>query len=475
MFLRPQHFQAAERHRNEVAHTSEQWDHQYGYGLRSIEISPEAISNSQFEIQSLRARMRDGTIISIGPELNRVDLKEAFAKESTVKIFLAVPQLTSTGANVGDAEASAYTRYTAVEESVTEEAAGGNDQLIEFRKPNVQLVDSTRDMPGFELLPIAQLNRAAGGEAVPQLDPLYIPPVIAVDGWTNLERDYVRAIFDMIGTKIDLVAQQVRNRGITLASQEPGDLERIFMLRILNEASAVLKVLTFAQGVHPLTAYSELCRTAGMLAIFGPERTLDDVPAYDHDDLGRIFEWVRSRIAALLAAVQEDQFEQRFFTGVIVQGTSGRYPRMQVDMEAKWLGPDWDLYVGIKVENAPLEVARDLLVRPGYIDLKMGSAERVDAMFAHRAEGVRFNQLEQVPRALPLSNDWIYYEVIRNSAEWQHVFNSKTLALRFNERLIESPEELQGKNKLIVNVQKRKVGMELSVFAVRRASGGGVK
>ena len=473
MFLRPQHFQAAERHWKEVSRTSEQWDHQYGYGLRSIEISPEAISNSQFEIQSLRARMRDGTMISIGPELNRVDLKEAFAKESTVKIFLAVPQVSSTGANVGDAESAAYTRYTAVEESVTEEAAGGNDQLIEFRKPNVQLVDSTREMPGFELLPIAQLNRAAGGEAVPQLDPLYIPPVIAVDGWTNLERDYVRAIFDMIGTKIDLVAQQVRNRGITLASQEPGDLERIFMLRILNEASAVLKILTFAQGVHPLTAYGELCRIAGMLAIFGPDRMLDDVPAYDHDDLGRIFEWVRSRIAALLAAVQEDQFEQRYFTGVIVEGASGRYPRMQVDMESKWLGPDWDLYVGIKVENAPLKVARDLLVRPGYIDLKMGSSERVDDMFAHRAEGVRFTQLEQVPRALPLSNDWIYYEVIRNSPEWQHVFNSKTLALRFNERLIESPEELHGKNKLIVNVQQRKVGMELSVFAVRRASGGG--
>ena len=471
MFLRPQHFQASERHWNEVSRTSEQWDHQYGYGLRSIEISPEAISNSQFEIQSLRARMRDGTIISIGPETNRVDLKAAFANESTVQILLAVPQLSSTGANVGDAGSGAYTRYSAVAESVTEEAAGGNDQLIEFRKPNVQLVDSTHEMPGFELLPIARLNRAAGGEAVPQLDPGYIPPVIAVDGWTELERDFVRAIYDMIGTKIDMVAQQVRNRGITLASQEPGDLERIFMLRILNEAYSVLKVSTFAQGVHPFVAYSELCRIAGMLAIFGPDRRLEDVPAYDHDDLGRIFEWVRSRIAALLAAVQEDQYEQRYFIGIIVQGHSGRYPRMQVEMDSKWLGPDWDLYVGIRVENAPLQVARDLLVKPGYIDLKMGSAERVDDMFAHRAEGVRFNQLKQVPRALPLANDWIYYEVLRNSPEWQHVFNSKTLALRFNERLIDSPEELQGKNKLIVNVQGKKVGMELSVFAVRRASG----
>ena len=35
LFLRPHHFQAADRYWTEAADLSEQWDHQYHYGIRS--------------------------------------------------------------------------------------------------------------------------------------------------------------------------------------------------------------------------------------------------------------------------------------------------------------------------------------------------------------------------------------------------------------------------------------------------------
>ena len=51
---------------------------------------------------TLHARLRDGTLIAIDPgaELDRLDLKEAFAKESVVRVFLAVPKLKLGAANV---------------------------------------------------------------------------------------------------------------------------------------------------------------------------------------------------------------------------------------------------------------------------------------------------------------------------------------------------------------------------------------
>ena len=50
MFLRPQHFQAADRHWEELIAISSQWDNAYNYGLRSIELSPEALANYHVQL-----------------------------------------------------------------------------------------------------------------------------------------------------------------------------------------------------------------------------------------------------------------------------------------------------------------------------------------------------------------------------------------------------------------------------------------
>lgn len=102
LFLRPQHLQAADRYWSELIATNGQWDHPYGYGLQAIEISREALANQQLQIHVLRARLRDGTIVSFdaGNELDRVDLRdeiatltdstvnleEALAREATIRV-----------------------------------------------------------------------------------------------------------------------------------------------------------------------------------------------------------------------------------------------------------------------------------------------------------------------------------------------------------------------------------------------------
>lgn len=76
LFLRPHHCQAADRYWNEALTTSQRWDHPYHYGLKQVDISSEALANHQFQIHALKARLRDGTLISldVGQELDRIDL-----------------------------------------------------------------------------------------------------------------------------------------------------------------------------------------------------------------------------------------------------------------------------------------------------------------------------------------------------------------------------------------------------------------
>ncbi len=270
LFLQPHHLQAADRHWAEALHRAEQWDHAYCYGLRRLDLSLDAIGNYQFEINAVEARMKDGTLVALEPGQtpDRVDLKEAFAGESTVRVYLAVPKLRMGRANVAVDGSAGTCRFTESKQSVQDESFGGNEQDIAPARVERARRLSTQDNEGYELLPIAQVERAGEKEATPRLDAGYIPPLLAVDAWPPLDRGIVRAIYDIIGKKIEVLSQQVVNRGISLVSQEPGDMDRLWMLSILNAAYATLHVLGFALGVHPFTAYTELVRLVGQLSIF---------------------------------------------------------------------------------------------------------------------------------------------------------------------------------------------------------------
>ena len=459
LFLRPHHFQAADRYWTETLQTSEQWDHQYHYGLRKLELSDEAIANYQVQVNVCHARMKDGTLVSLDPgqEPDRVDLKEAFAAEPTVRVFLAVPKLKMGHANVGPAADSGKSRYAETKQALQDESLGGNDQEIQLRDLNVRLLLSTQDLAGYEVLPIAQIERAGEKEAAPRVDAGYFPPVLAIDAWPPLGRDIVRAIYDIIGKKIEVLSEQVINRGITLVSQEPGDLDRLLMLSELNAAYSTLGVLAFASGVHPLVAYTELCRIVGQLSVFGARRRPPEIPRYDHDDLARIFRYVKEQIELLLERIRDYEYEQRFFVG---EGKG-----MRVTLESKWFNAEWQWFVGV-MRGSLSEKGCLTLLSPGELDWKLGSARQVDALFEYGAEGLQMTPLAQAPRALPPGRDWIYYEVSRQNAAWKDVLDTQTLAMRLKDTLIVNRSELQGERKLVVSVEGKDVALQFALFAV---------
>ncbi len=464
LFLQPQHFQAAERSWTETLQTSELWDHHYGHGVRRLELSADAIANYQFQVNVCHARMKDGTLVALDPgqELDRLDLKEAFAREAAVKVYLAVPKLKIGAANVRTDGQSTKSRYVEVVQSVQDESTGGSDQELRFRMLDARLMLSTQDMAGYEVLPLAQVQRATENEAAPRIDDSYFPPMLAIDAWPPLGRDVVRAIYDILGKKIEVLSEQVINRGITLVSQEPGDLDRLFMLNELNASYSVLTVLAFAGGIHPITAYAELCRLVGRLSIFSSERRPPDIPRYDHDDLATIFHKIKDWIVLLLGRVRDYEYEQRFFVG---EGKG-----MRVTLESKWLGSDWQWFIGVLYGNLSEQDCLALL-RPGALNWKLGSSRQVDSLYQFGAEGLHIRPLSQAPRALPPRRDWLYFEVSRDNVAWRDVLETQTLAMRLTDSLIVNRDKLQGERNIVVTVGGKHVNLQFALFAVPHPGG----
>jgi type VI secretion system protein ImpJ len=461
MFLRPHHFQAADRFWSDQLGTSVAWTTPYSYGIRSIDFSREAIANSQFELTAAEARLADGTLVELGQELDRLDLKGAFADAETVRVCLAVPKLRPGIRNVSSGEEESGYRFEELSQEVPDANYGGNEQPVEFLKLRVRLCLSTDSLSGYEVLPIAQIRRAVSADGGPQLDADYAPPLLNLRCWPDLDRDVIRGTHDLIGQKIEVVSKQVRDRGITLGSSDPGDLERIFMLQVLNEADATLGAMTRSSMQHPYPMFVEMCRVVGMLSIFGKERRLPDLPVYDHDNLMFIFKQLREHVKLLLGTVTQYEYEQRYFTGA-GQG-------MAVALEEKWLGEDWEWYVGVRSDHPNPRVQG--LLQPGRLDWKIGSADQVDQLFRLKWPGLELQMAGQTPRALPPDGEWLYFQVKKLGGAWQRVFETRTLGMRFKRELIVNRESLEGQRMLNVASGDGTIGLEFALFAVPRHSG----
>jgi type VI secretion system protein ImpJ len=460
MFLRPQHFQTAQGHWLQQTSRSEKWDLQHNWGLRNIDLNLEALGNYRFVVRSLEARLRDGTLVSVPEDgtLPPLDLRNAFEGVNRATVFLAVPTLHSGRANIANHGDGGATRFVLEAQEMEDENTGVNPQPVQIRRLNFKLFLSGQDTSGYEVLPIARLEKSARAEATPQLDERYIPPVLACDAWRPLGVDIVQAIYDRLGKKIETVATQVVSRGITFDSHAQGDSLIFAQLRVLNEAFAVLEILAFSQGVHPLVAFTELCRMAGQMAIFGKSRRAPDLPRYDHDDLAGCFLKVKENIDTAFDVFVEPEYKERPFVGAGL--------RMDVSLEPAWLDSSWDMYVGVQSSLNAEECLR--LLQPGQLDMKIGSSERVDEIYRLGQAGLRFTPSPTPPRVLPTLPGQMYLQVSRESpgGEWQNVQRSLSLAIRVNENLIVGT--IQGQRVLRVKTGAQTATVQFTLYVVPR-------
>src|SRR5437764_6649231 len=93
IFLRPQHFQSAQRAWSRHLVDNSKWDRHYNWGLRALELDIDALANYRCVVRALEARLRDGTLVVVTAEepLPPVSLRAAFERNNTVTVYLALP------------------------------------------------------------------------------------------------------------------------------------------------------------------------------------------------------------------------------------------------------------------------------------------------------------------------------------------------------------------------------------------------
>ena len=164
------------------------------------------------------------------------------------------------------------------------------------------------------------------------------------------------------------------------------------------------------------------------------------------------------RIEQILLGFRDYEFEQRYFLGVGLG--------MQVSLEPRWFHSNWEWCIGVKKGDLSSQECRQLL-SPGVLDWKLGSSRQAENIFLRRSQGVELRPLERAIRALPASQEWIYFEVLQNdSPAWRDVVETQTLAMRLKDTLIQNKDRLQGEREIYVAAAGRKANLQFALFAI---------
>jgi type VI secretion system protein ImpJ len=277
-----------------------------------------------------------------------------------------------------------------------------------------------------------------------------------------LQVGILQSVYDRIGRKIEKLANQAVSRGLTLEGYGHGESLIFAQLRELNEAYSTLANLAFLEGVHPLTAYLELCRIVGQLSVFSPARRPPVIPRYNHDDLGGCFYRVRRYLDELLSIVPEPEYHERPFIGTGL--------RMQVALERAWLEPSAQMFIAVQTSLDADECVR--LMKPGQLDMKVGSSDRVETIFRMGNAGLQFSHAPNPPQALPRAVGLTYFQINRDvqQQEWQLVERSLTLAVRLNEELVTGA--IDGQRILSLKSGSVETNLQLTLFVLMAGSSG---
>src|SRR5262249_34915972 len=186
------------------------WDVHYNWGLRHCDIDLDALKNFRFVVNRLHLRLRDGTLVRVpedGP-VAALDLRPLLESEPAVTVSLGVPSLLLGRANTGP---GAENRFRGEMVTLEDENTGQNGRPVPLRRLNFKLTAAAGEQAGYELLPVARVQKSGQAGALPELSGEYIPPLLARDAWPGLRGAILDEVSDRGGARAKRLATAVRN------------------------------------------------------------------------------------------------------------------------------------------------------------------------------------------------------------------------------------------------------------------------
>lgn len=416
MFLSPQHFQQQERYiegfaREYIAQLSPQ-----SYGLTHLELDRSMLNNGKVLVRRAKGIFPDGT-----PFILRESLVLDVPKNTNdKKVYLSLPVMRSGTVDVG--EKSRF-RFRTVEHDVFDTSRENRDSMkLELGVLNIDLKIEGEELQDHTLLALIDIvEHKSDGTLV--INQAFIPQCLHF-GVSHYLTDCVSDIYAKVQYRARAISTRLEEDANNKSFQ--ASMRDHLWLQLLGQWMPILEQWQHVPNVLTKNLYLDCLSMAGQMQ--GLEGKMPkSFPAWDQNELYRIFSHVFSELQIYLREVQIDNvtilnWDMQLFA-------SRRLLRTVVK--------DRSLYhQGRFVIAVSSSIGLSRLSEEFPKAIKLSGNSEIAGLVRNALSGVTLRHLPHAPSELKSRHDAAYFEVDTTSEFWQSMIKKEEpIALHVDEKI----------------------------------------
>lgn len=431
LFLRPQHFQQQALHVESCLAQHLRQVHAAPWGIRAASLDAEALRGGMLRLNRLDAVFQDGMLVN-APADNPLPLERNLGEIPQLGIqtviYACLPTLNAFGDNSTDGNSATTrpVRYLVTRRLLPDLFTDALEAELSCLHANVRLLVEEENRDGHLCLAVARITKNANGTW--EIDPDYVPPLIEIAGNPYLAT-ICRRLLDILLVKSQALATTHRERVKSVVEYGTSDIASFWLLHTVNRTFPLLNHLA-AAPTHPETLYALLAQLCGELMTFSSERTLRDIPVYQHENLSLVFNRLDTLIRELLQTVVSNRYAQIPLINTKPSFFVGR-------LDSERLVENVDYYLSVSSEMPTTDV-----LETAPLKLKIGSPDDVEKILNSALGGVRLAHAAQTPAALPVRVGNHYFALEPQGGIFERMLKSRSICLYVPQALLEFKLEL---------------------------------
>ncbi|HYW41429.1 MAG TPA: type VI secretion system baseplate subunit TssK [Bryobacteraceae bacterium] len=416
-FLSPQYLQLQDRFLENVLQFHLENLSFRPYGFRSLQISQELLAAGSLGISSASGILPDGLLFDIpasdGAPQQKL-LAECFEPDqTTLDLFLAVPQYRERGLNVAPSTRQGGARYRAEIELFRDENTGLSEKPVQVARKNLRILIEGDALEGYSSLRVARVLRTTANTY--QLDPRFVPPLLDFQASDYLV-SIARRLIEILSARSSSIAGVRRQKNQSLADFTASDIANFWLLYTVNTAFPSFRHLFETRGGHPEALYAAMLSLAGALTTFSTTIHPRDLPVYDHDNLGACFTELDEKLRLLLETVVPANFVALPLKLVqpFIYATSIDNDKYLVNTK---------MYLAMSAETSQADIAGKT---PQLV--KVCSTNHVEHLVRQALPGVTLAYVATPPSAIPVKLNYQYFSLNQSGVAWEAIQRARNLA-----------------------------------------------
>lgn len=415
-FLQPQHLQSQDLYLDSQLKFVMDAMCCYPYGFQKVTVDPVRLAGGYFGLSEAAGLFPDGLPFALESDFEPEprELTGAFREgQTSLIVSLAVPQYRAGVRNVSFTPGErTSTRFTADSLNLPDETTGMNAKPVQIARKNLRYLLPQDDHTGHSVLPVARILKK--GDRL-EADRSFVPPLLYISA-SSYVVSILRDITGILGAKSQELSANRRGRGQGIPTVvSPAETAEFWLLYTVNQHYPVFRNLLSNTRLHPQEPFAAMLALAGALTAFTLKIDPNELPVYNHDDLGSCF----GQLDAMLRDLLETAIP-RFVVFLPLKPTGETYVYSAFIPEDRFL-VDSRVYLSIKSESNPERRIEEQAI-------KIAATGQINQIINVAVSGVRLSRPASLPNTIPMRLGHQYFQLDTSGDYWQGIVRSRSLA-----------------------------------------------